>query len=265
VDINTSVASTLEHYEGIGDTWEKSAGLGDIEYLREGSACVLNQPTVTTQCNDNGTDSDPSDDTYTYTLNVTGTGNGASFSVSGDDTQANLAYGIDNVSTNSFGIAANSSLNLTITDDVTGSCNLTGVTVNAPATCSNASSCTTVTNTVSITGLDQTDSNNSNDSASADVEVCAPTGQPELDLALVKTASATDVLTGDTVTYTLTLTNNGPDNGTGIQVTDQLPNGVTYSSSTPSQGTYSDVTGIWDVGDLANGATATLTIEVTID
>jgi uncharacterized repeat protein (TIGR01451 family) len=31
---STSEASTLEHYHGIGSTWEKSAGMGDLEYLR---------------------------------------------------------------------------------------------------------------------------------------------------------------------------------------------------------------------------------------
>jgi uncharacterized repeat protein (TIGR01451 family) len=86
-----------------------------------------------------------------------------------------------------------------------------------------------------------------------------------VDVSLTKTASATDVVTGDTVTYTLTVSNAGPDTATGVEVTDQLPAGVTYSTHNASQGTFTSGTGIWAVGDLANGANATLTIDVTVD
>jgi uncharacterized repeat protein (TIGR01451 family) len=124
--------------------------------------------------------------------------------------------------------------------------------------------CTTVTNNVTISSSDQTDSDNTNNSSSADLAVnCAST--PEVDISLTKTASPTNVVSGDTVTYTLTVSNAGPDTATGIEVTDQLPAGVTYISDTPSQGSYNNSNGIWAVGDLANGASATLMIEVTAD
>jgi uncharacterized repeat protein (TIGR01451 family) len=67
------------------------------------------------------------------------------------------------------------------------------------------------------------------------------------------------------VIYTITVKNNGPDNATGVEVTDQLPTGVTYDNHNAGQGTYTSGTGIWAVGSLANGATATLTITVTIN
>ena len=44
--------------------------------------------------------------------------------------------------------------------------------------------------------------------------------------------------------------NAGPSDGTGIQVTDLLPAGVTYVSDSPSQGTYVSGTGIWTVGTI---------------
>ncbi len=50
---------------------------------------------------------------------------------------------------------------------------------------------------------------------------------------------------------------------TGVTVTDLLPGSFTYVSSLPSVGTYDDGTGVWDIGDLASGATATLRITVT--
>ena len=48
-------------------------------------------------------------------------------------------------------------------------------------------------------------------------------------------------------------------------MTDQIPSGVTYVSSTRSQGSYSSSTGVWDVGSLDEGASATLNITVTVD
>ena len=53
---------------------------------------------------------------------------------------------------------------------------------------------------------------------------------------------------GDTITYTVTLSNNGPNTATGVQVTDLLPAGLSFVSATPSQGTYDPGTGLWTVG-----------------
>ena len=57
----------------------------------------------------------------------------------------------------------------------------------------------------------------------------------------------------------------GPSNATGVTVTDVLPAGFTYVSDTPSVGTYNSGTGVWTIGNLANGANATLDIVVTVN
>ena len=62
-----------------------------------------------------------------------------------------------------------------------------------------------------------------------------------------------------TIAYTVTLTNNGGSDATGIAITDLLPAGVTYVSDTPSQGSYDSGSGVWTVGNLADSASATLT------
>ncbi len=115
-------------------------------------------------------------------------------------------------------------------------------------------------NTASVNALDQNDPDDSNDQSTATVD------PPRADLALTKIVSATSPNVGDVVTFTVTLTNNGPSvsAATGIQVTDQLPSGYTLGTATPSAGTYASGTGIWDVGNLANGATETLTITATV-
>ncbi len=66
------------------------------------------------------------------------------------------------------------------------------------------------------------------------------------------------------MTFTVTVVNAGPDQATNVAVTDILPSGLTFVSSTPSQGTYNNTTGVWAVGSINNGANATLQIVATV-
>lgn len=70
---------------------------------------------------------------------------------------------------------------------------------------------------------------------------------------------------GDNITYTITVSNNGPGNATGVEVYDLLPAGLIFVSDNPSQGSYNNLTGIWLVGSIASGANATLDITVEVD
>ena len=63
--------------------------------------------------------------------------------------------------------------------------------------------------------------------------------------------------------FTVTAGNGGPDDATGLRVTDLLPAGISFVSAAPSQGSYSFSSGLWTVGSLANGAAATLIIKAT--
>ncbi|MBF1158483.1 MAG: carboxypeptidase regulatory-like domain-containing protein, partial [Thermobifida sp.] len=73
---------------------------------------------------------------------------------------------------------------------------------------------------------------------------------------------------GAKVTYTLTLTNNGPGSATGVTVSDQLPSGVSFVSS-QGDGTYDAATGVWDLSGLtlAKGEVKkiAITVEITGD
>ena len=80
------------------------------------------------------------------------------------------------------------------------------------------------------------------------------------DIVLTQT-STTPVNVGDTVTYTVTATNNGPDTATNINISDVAPNGLSGMTITPSIGTYND--GVWTIPSLTNDASATLTITGT--
>jgi uncharacterized repeat protein (TIGR01451 family) len=86
------------------------------------------------------------------------------------------------------------------------------------------------------------------------------------DLSITKSDSPDPVLAGSNLTYTLTVANNGPGDATSVTVTDTLPTGVTFVSAMPSQGTCSPGPVVTcDLGNLANGASALVTIDVTVD
>jgi uncharacterized repeat protein (TIGR01451 family) len=88
-------------------------------------------------------------------------------------------------------------------------------------------------NTVTATGHDENGhSLSGSDDARVDIT-------PKLiDLVIVKDATSPTPLNG-TVTYSLTVTNKGPDAATNVQLADPAPAGISYLTATPSQGTCS--------------------------
>jgi uncharacterized repeat protein (TIGR01451 family) len=88
---------------------------------------------------------------------------------------------------------------------------------------------------------------------------------PLSDLDITKDAPAS-AKQGDTITYALTIYNNGPSDATGITVTDTLPTGVTLRSVIPASNCSGSDTIICNLGDLdANGTPIEVTIEVEVD
>lgn len=84
------------------------------------------------------------------------------------------------------------------------------------------------------------------------------------DLSITKTAAApTPLVVGSAVTFTLAVNNAGAGNADGIVVTDSLPANVTYVSNTCGAGFAAPVV-TWNVGSLANGASATCDIATTV-
>lgn len=92
-------------------------------------------------------------------------------------------------------------------------------------------------------------------------------------LSITKTASPTAVRTGDLITYTLTVTNNGPSLSTSTVISDPLPTGLsnasgTYTITNPSAtggtATVAGSTVTANVGTLAVGQIATVTIIATV-
>lgn len=88
--------------------------------------------------------------------------------------------------------------------------------------------------------------------------------QCEVDLAVLKTVSNSTPFVGSNVTFTITVSNNGIDNGTLVQVQDLLPSGYTYVSDN-SAGNYNPLTGLWNIGNLGVSATTSLQIVATVN
>ena len=116
-----------------------------------------------------------------------------------------------------------------------------------------------ITNTATVSG-DQPDPNLSNNTST----VTTPIVQ-SVDLALVKTASPNPVQPGQQLTYTLTATNNGPSNATGVSIVDTLPAGTYYySASGQSSATIVNQTLTLNAGNLAVGASSTINVVVVV-
>ena len=78
-----------------------------------------------------------------------------------------------------------------------------------------------------------------------------------VDLAINKTSDKVTYKYLDNVIYTIVVTNHGSDDSFNVTVRDMLPNSLRFISAS---GNYDPVTGIWFIGHLAKGQSATLTI-----
>ncbi|WP_157077555.1 DUF11 domain-containing protein, partial [Methanobrevibacter curvatus] len=74
------------------------------------------------------------------------------------------------------------------------------------------------------------------------------------------------VLNGGLVTYVVTVNNSGPNNATGVRVSDLLDSRLIYITSNRSAaGDYNSVTGLWVIDNLYIGVPVTLTIVARIN
>src|SRR5262249_57380840 len=107
------------------------------------------------------------------------------------------------------------------------------------------------TNTARVSRADQFDPDPGNNQASA-------TETPQrADLALTKTVSNATPNVSDTVTFTVTLRNNGPDAAIGSTARKVLPAVLAFAAAMPRQGTATSTSGHLDVRtlDVANPLT----------
>jgi len=92
------------------------------------------------------------------------------------------------------------------------------------------------------------------------------TNQVSADLA-VTMSHAADFTPGANATYTITVTNNGPNPAANVTLMDTLPPGMTFVSCTLNPGTFSVNAGTFSgtIGTLAPGGSTTFTLTVNVD
>ena len=185
----------------------------------------------------------------TYTIRVTDSGPDTATNVTVQDTlPAGVTYVSSSASEGSYSA-------------VTGVWTVGTVSVGTPQTLAIVCTVTSLLpgpNIASISHSDQFDPVTANNTDSASITPLSA------DLALSKIVSNPRPNVGDTVAFTVTLTNDGPANTTNVSVTDLLPAGLTFVSATPTQGTYAPATGVWTVGTLVSSATVTLTLQALV-
>ena len=158
--------------------------------------------------------------------------------------------------------------NLTITN-VSGACaSLPCVIASLNA---GANTSITVTATIDAAGAfdnsatatpDETDPTPANNTDS----VGATTGPASADLEVEKSTTDAQVQVGDSFSYVIVVTNNGPSLATNVSVSDPLPSNFSLSSATATQGSCSGTTTVTcTIGSMLSGATVTITITGTVN
>lgn len=126
---------------------------------------------------------------------------------------------------------------------------------------------TPLTNTVQVATLDQLDPDATpgNNVPSEDDQASVNVVGQQIDLSVTKVVDNERPNVGDLVHFTVSLANSRVTEATGVSVRDPLPSGLNYKSHIASRGSYNPSSGVWDVGQVANGEVLTLnlTAEVT--
>jgi uncharacterized repeat protein (TIGR01451 family) len=117
------------------------------------------------------------------------------------------------------------------------------------------------TTTVTVTATDAA----GNSSTCSFTVTVTPLAPAEADLSLTNAASPNPVTLGSPLTYTVSISNNGPSPARDVWMVDTVLGYVRFVSATASQGRCLGVGGLvaCDLGTLADGATATVTVVVT--
>ena len=123
-------------------------------------------------------------------------------------------------------------------------------------------------NTAQVSKVDQYDGDSTPDNddgdQSEDDEDSADINQQEADLSLTKTVSNTTPNVGDQVTFSIQLSNAGPNTATNVKVEDYLPIGYGSINNITGGGIYLNDSIEWSIDTLQAGADTTLTFTAIV-
>ena len=109
-------------------------------------------------------------------------------------------------------------------------------------------------------GGDQDDADDANGNMTVDFGF-----RPAVDVNLIKVVSDATPNVGDVITFTITVSNEGPNDATGISVEDNVPNGYSAIENISGTGAASGSVITWTGLDIAAGSSVDLTFDVTVE
>ena len=115
---------------------------------------------------------------------------------------------------------------------------------------------------------DSTPGNDTNNTANEDDEALvtiSPQGFNNIDLSVSFTANNTILPLYQNIVFTVTVLNSGAVAASNVAVKYQLPSsGLAFAGSSTTSGSYDSWVGMWNIGNLAGGASATLTVTLFV-
>ena len=194
------------------------------------------------------------DDTLIYTVVVTNDGPSTATDVDLTDTLPTGVTFVSGTTTVAGQSVSGNAGSQTVTSTIGTLLNGQSATITINATI-NAAATGTLINAAVTSATDESNVNNNSDTAQTVI-------QPEIDLTITKVDNDNNLslLPGDTIQYTLGVTNNGPSGATGVTVTDLLPTGLTFdatgSTAPASSAAVAGGTQLtYNLGALGSGAT----------
>lgn len=152
-------------------------------------------------------------------------------------------------------------------DSATPGCTITGTQVNCNLGTLNASGSTRVVivatpnsaGTLSLSGTVEDDANHS-----APITESTTINAAAADLSISKTASHSQVLAGESMTYIIAVTNGGPSDANNVVISDTLSSQVAFISATSTQGTCIESAAVisCNLGTLPNSNTVNIELVV---
>ena len=119
----------------------------------------------------------------------------------------------------------------------------------------------TISNSVNVTSRENDTNKSNNNDTIPDI-----TAIPIVDLQITKQTNHTSnvIYVLDEIKYAITVYNAGPNNATGVNVSEVLSPHLKMIKNETANGYYNVSEGIWYIGDLANKSTAVLTITAKV-
>ncbi|MCC9074333.1 DUF11 domain-containing protein [Flavobacterium sp. F-65] len=84
------------------------------------------------------------------------------------------------------------------------------------------------------------------------------------DIAIGKVVNNPKPSVGENVIFTITASNIGTESFQNVSISEMLPSGYQFVNATASSGDYNNISGIWNVSNIAAGATQTLTLTAKV-